>query len=163
MIFINKRFVIIIDLHQYKKLKQGFFVIFLAFKNVLVESICCVTAFWFGDVIISSWTKTISFTDKIPFNFFKKIIVFTSDSRKEKIEIERMKKWLMRSGYPSHVVEKGLHNAKLQGPAPNPSKKKDIIPFVTQNSSNFSCNAVTRKLKQMIEHCPDEDTKLFFR
>ena len=90
--------------------------------------------------------------DNIPYNFFKKIVVFTSDSAKEKIEIEKMKTWLLRCGYPDQVIQKGLHNAKLQGPAPDPSKKKDIIPFVTQNSSNYSC---TRKRQQMIEQCPD--------
>ena len=101
--------------------------------------------------------------DNIPYNFFKKIIVFTSDSAKEKIEIEKMKTWLLRSGYPDRIIQKGLHNARLQGSAPDPSKKKDIIPFVTQNSSNYSCSAVTRKLQQMIDQCPDKNTKDFFQ
>ena len=61
------------------------------------------------------------------------------------------------------MVEKRLLNAKLQGPAPDPAKKKDIIPFVTQNSCNFSCNSVVRKLKHMIDNCPDEDTRKFFQ
>ena len=74
-----------------------------------------------------------------------------------------MKTWLDNCGYPKKVVDKGLHNARLQGPAPDPSKKKDIIPFVTQNSSNYSCVSVTKKLKQMIEQCPDENTRKFFQ
>ena len=100
--------------------------------------------------------------DNIPFNFFKKIIVFTSNPEKEKIELERMKNWLYKSGYPKFVVDKGLHNAKLQGPAPNPANKKDIIPFVTQNCSNYSCKMVTKKLRLLIERCPDQGTKELF-
>ena len=101
--------------------------------------------------------------DNIPYSFFKKILVFTSDSKKEAAEIERMKYWLYNSGYPKYIVDKGLHNAKLQGPAPNPADKKDIIPFVTQNSSNFSCSQVTKKLQLLIDQCPDQETRDFFK
>ena len=101
--------------------------------------------------------------DNIPYNFFKKIIVFTSDPEKERLEIERMKNWLHKCGYPKFVVDKGLHNSKLQGPAPAPATKKELIPFVTQHCSNYSCNLVTKKLKLLIENCPDQSTKNFFK
>ena len=101
--------------------------------------------------------------DNIPYNFFKKIIVFTSDPRKEAIEIERMRTWLHNSGYPKYVVDKGLHNARLQGPAPAPGNKRDIIPFVTQNCSNYSCTSITKKLQLMIDKCPDDSTRNFFK
>ena len=100
--------------------------------------------------------------DNIPYNFFKKIIVFTSDPQKEVVEIQRMKTWLHNSGYPKYVIDKGLHNARLQGPAPDPASKKDIIPFVTQNCSNFSCTSITKKLQLMIDQCPDDSTRNFF-
>ena len=101
--------------------------------------------------------------DNIPFGFFKKIIVFTSNSRKEKEEINKMKNWLYNSGYPKYIVDKGLHNARLQGPAPDPARKKDIIPFVTQNASNYACASITKKLKLLVDNCPDEPTKTFFQ
>ena len=101
--------------------------------------------------------------DNIPFNFFKKIIVFTSDPEKERMEIDRMKNWLYKCGYPKYIVDKGLHNSKLQGPAPDPASKKKLIPFVTQNCSNYSCNLVTKKLKLLIESCPDQSAKYFFK
>ena len=100
--------------------------------------------------------------NNIPFNFFKKIIVFTSDVQKERVEIEKMKTWLYKCGYPKYIIDKGLHNARLQGPAPAPSSKKDIIPFVTQNCSNYSCSAVVKKLKLLVEKCPDQSTREFF-
>ena len=101
--------------------------------------------------------------NNIPFNFFKKIIVFTSDPGKEKIEIEKMRAWLYKCGYPKFIVDKGLHNAKLQGPAPAPDSKKDVIPFVTQNCSNYSCSSVVKKLKLLVDNCPDQNTKEFFQ
>ena len=101
--------------------------------------------------------------DNIPYGFFKKIIVFTSNSEKEKADIERMKNWLYKSGYPKYIVDKGLHNAKLQGPAPDPRTKKDIIPFVTQNCSNYSCKSIVKKFTLMVDSCPDENTKAFFQ
>ena len=101
--------------------------------------------------------------DNVPYGFFKKIKVFTTDSKKEKLAIKDMMNWLKNSGYPQQVVEKGLHNARLQGPAPDPAKKKDIIPFVTQNNSNFSCNVITKKLQHMVDNCPDEETRTFFQ
>ena len=101
--------------------------------------------------------------NNIPFNFFKKIIVFTSNPEKEKNEIGKMRTWLYKCGYPKFIVDKGLHNAKLQGPAPAPGSKKDVIPFVTQNCSNYSCSSVVKKLKLLIENCPDQSTKEFFQ
>ena len=101
--------------------------------------------------------------DNIPFGLFKKIIVFTSNFEKEKVEIERMKDWLYKSGYPKYIVDKGLHNAKLQGPAPDPKKKKDIIPFITQNSSNYSCKSIVKKFNLLVESCLDNNTQAFFQ
>ena len=74
-----------------------------------------------------------------------------------------MKNWLYRSGYPKYIVDKKLHNAKLQGPANDPKKKKDVIPFITQNSSNYSCKSVVKKFNHLVNSCPDEDTKTFFQ
>ena len=65
--------------------------------------------------------------------------------------------------YIKFIVDKGLHNAKLQGPAPAPDSKKDVIPFVTQNCSNYSCSSVVKKLKLLVDNCPDQNTKEFFQ
>ena len=140
---------------------------FLAVRVILHNRRIVETELYYKDTNNHHYLEYSSFhakhvKDNIPFNFFKKIIVFTSNPEKEKIELERMKNWLYKSGYPKFVVDKGLHNAKLQGPAPNPANKKDIIPFVTQNCSNYSGKMVTKKLRLLIERCPDQETKEFF-
>ena len=95
--------------------------------------------------------------------FFKKIIVFTSDSKKEKIETNKMRNWLYKSGYPKHIVDRKLHNARLQGPSNDPKMKKEKIPFVTQNCSNYSTKSVVKKFNLLVENCPDANTKSFFK
>ena len=101
--------------------------------------------------------------DDIPYSFFKKIIVFTSDSKKEKIETNKMRNWLYKSGYPKHIVDRKLHNARLQGPSNDPKMKKEKIPFVTQNCSNYSTKSVVKKFNLLVENCPDDNTKSFFK
>ena len=69
--------------------------------------------------------------NNIPYNMAKRIIVFVSDPEKMNIRLKEMKNWLLKCSYPENVIDKGFHNAKLQGPAPNPENKKEIMPFVT--------------------------------
>ena len=76
--------------------------------------------------------------DNIPYNLAKRIIIFTSDSNKKSKELERLRKWLTNSNYPKKVINRAFHNAKLQGPAPNPKDKKSIIPQVSIFCSNYS-------------------------
>ena len=100
--------------------------------------------------------------DNIPYNFFKKIIVFTSDSQKEKSALNDMRLWLMKCNYPQNVVDRALHNAKLQGPGLPPEFKKEVIPFVTTNCSNYASTAIVKKANMLLENCPDNETRNLF-
>jgi hypothetical protein len=100
--------------------------------------------------------------DNIPYNLAKRIIIFTSDSAKEKIELERLKCWLKRCNYPDKVIEKKIRNAKLQGPAPNPLLKKEVIPFITTYSNNYSNKAIVQHTNTLLNNCPDAETKKCF-
>ena len=100
--------------------------------------------------------------DNIPYNFFKKIIVFTSDCQKEKSALNDMRGWLIKCNYPQNVVDKALHNARLQGPGLPPESKKDVIPFVTTNCSNYASTAIVKKANLLLENCPDAETRRVF-
>ena len=100
--------------------------------------------------------------DNIPYNFFKKIIVFTSDPQKEKSALSEMHGWLIKSNYPKIVVDRALHNARLQGPAPPPEFKKEVIPFVTMNCSNYASSAIVKKANLLLDNCPDDETRNLF-
>ena len=77
--------------------------------------------------------------NNIPYNLAKKIIVFVSDEQRLDFRLQQLKSWLLKCNYPCKLIDKGFHDAKLQGPAPAPiNKTKNKLIFVSQFSSNLS-------------------------
>ena len=100
--------------------------------------------------------------NNIPYNLAKRIIVFTSKDDKVILELEKLKRWLKQSKYPDKIINESIKNAKLQGPANNPSLKKKVIPLTSYNADNYSNKNVIKQTKLLIENCPDETTKKVF-
>ena len=100
--------------------------------------------------------------NNIPYNLAKRIIVFTTNSEKETKELQNLRVWLRNSNYPPAIINKAFHNAKLQGPAPDPKKKVQVIPFVTGYCDNYTNNGIVKKANMLIQNCPDTDTKECF-
>ena len=67
----------------------------------------------------------------------------------------------MEIGYPAEVVDRAIHNSLLQGPAPKPETKKEVIPLIT-TYSNYSQQNIVRQANKLIERCPDDTTKRSF-
>ena len=88
--------------------------------------------------------------NNIPYNLAKRIIVFCSDFETEELRLSELKQWLLDCNYPSSIIEKGFKNAKLQGPAPDPSLKKTSLPFVTTYYSNFSSHNIAKKCDRLL-------------
>ena len=84
--------------------------------------------------------------DNIPFALAKRIIVFVKKDEKVVVRLSELKSWLLQCGYPTNVVNKGIHNAKLQGPAPKPKNSKNTIPFVTTLMSNFDAKPLMNSI-----------------
>ena len=42
--------------------------------------------------------------------------------------MDELYEYLVACDYPPAIVRKGIHNARLQGPGPDPSKKLQTIP-----------------------------------
>ena len=57
--------------------------------------------------------------------------------------------FLKNCNYPNHVINKAFFNAKLQGPAPEPSRTT-VLPFVTTNYANFNHLPTVRKIHRYI-------------
>ena len=64
--------------------------------------------------------------------------------------LEDLKVWLKECGYPKQVIDKGIHDALLQGPAPE-KKEIPIIPLVSTFYSNFSNEYVLNIAKKLIK------------
>ena len=100
--------------------------------------------------------------NNIPYNMAKRIIVFVSDPEKMNIRLKEMKNWLLKCSYPENVIDKGFHNAKLQGPAPNPENKKEIMPFVTTYYNNYSNKNVVRSINSTFQNSNNHLIKTVF-
>ena len=101
--------------------------------------------------------------NNIPYTLAKRIIVFTSDSNKEITELDKLRGWLTESKYPKRIIDKVFHNAQLQGPAPNPKNKKEVIPLVSTYYNNYSNHNVVEQANLLLHNCPDNETKECFK
>ena len=88
----------------------------------------------------------------IPYNLAKRIIVFVSDSNKEKYRLHELYQWLINCNYPSNVIDKCFHNAKLQGPAPEPRKQENILTFISTYYSNFTHKHTVKEINNLLEN-----------
>ena len=99
--------------------------------------------------------------DNIPFNLAKRIIVFTTNPITEQRRLDELREWLLSCDYPLPIIKKAFHNAKLQGPAPQP-KSVNTIPFVTTYASNIDSSKTVQLCKTMLNDTQDNRTKRIF-
>ena len=88
--------------------------------------------------------------NNIPYGLAKRIIVFVSDPVQMEFRLNQLRSWLQRCNYPKSIIEKGIHNARLQGPAPKPANKNDTIPLITTFSSNLDMAPVTQNVRTLL-------------
>ena len=100
--------------------------------------------------------------NNIPYNLAKRIIVFTSCEEAVKRNLADLTRWLEKCGYPNKIIEKGIHDALLQGPA-NQKEDKKIIPLVSTNFSNYSNEMVLQLSKSLIRNCRNDRMKNAFK
>ena len=100
--------------------------------------------------------------DNIPYSMAKKVIVFTSDPKKERAALDRLKGWFIEKNYPLRVIDKAIHNARLQGPAPDPAAKKQVVALTSSYASNYSVASVAKTANVLLERCPDDSTRHLF-
>ena len=90
--------------------------------------------------------------NNVPFNLAKRLICFVTNDKVLQSRLKELRTFLKQCDYPESVIEKGIHNAKLQGPAPKTSEK--VIPLVTTNYANLKLINVIRRTQHHIEHTP---------
>ena len=99
--------------------------------------------------------------NNIPYTLSKKIIVFCS-SRFVEMRLTELRTALLACGYPAHIINKGFHNARLQGPAPDPEKKKKTLPLVSTYNSNLDSKKVVSTSRDLLSNVKDEKLKRVF-
>ena len=89
--------------------------------------------------------------NNIPFCLAKTIIVSTSDETMMEQNLVDLTMWLRECGYPYNIIERGIFNARLQGPANVPNNKA-TIPFVSTFYSNLDSSNTIDVAKNLIQN-----------
>ena len=100
--------------------------------------------------------------NNIPYNLAKRIIVFVSDTERMEYRLNEMKQWLIKCNYPKTIIEKGFYNARLQGPAPNPEEKKEVMPFVTTYYNNYTNHNIVKLINNRFNNSTQPDIQEIF-
>ena len=100
--------------------------------------------------------------DNVPYNLAKRIIVFVSDSVVIEDRLKELKQYLQKCDYPDEIIDRGFHNARLQGPANSKTEDKNIVTFVHPNMANFDFSSIINKTKSLLKQSGSEDIKEVF-
>ena len=78
--------------------------------------------------------------DNIPYSLAKKLICFVPNYERLEFRLEQLKSWLIKRNYPVDIIEKKFHNARLEGPAPQPKTENNNnnLVLTTTYTNNFS-------------------------
>ena len=88
----------------------------------------------------------------IPYTLAKRIYLLTSESEWIKSNLEELKDFLLNRKYPASVIDRGIHNALLQGPAPRPEENTKTIPLVTTFYSNYDSRNILNVTTDLIRN-----------
>ena len=99
----------------------------------------------------------------IVYGLAKKIVEFVSNYDTEQQRLDELYEYLVACNYPPAIVRKGIHNARLQGPGPDPSKKFQTIPYISTYSNNFKSDRIVKLSNQLLQNADDDRLKTAFR
>ena len=99
----------------------------------------------------------------IPYCLAKRIVVFCSDDIIMNQRLSELKKLLTQCKYPENIIDKGIFNAQLQGPAPPKVEKHNILAYVHPNMSNFQFNHIIKTTSNLLKNTSSDDIKEIFK
>ena len=93
--------------------------------------------------------------DNIPYGLAKKLICFVPNYEQLEFRLDQLKTWLLARNYPAHIIDKKIHNAKLEGPAPPPStdNTNDRLVFTTTYTNNYTHRNTIQQINSLF-HLP---------
>ena len=89
--------------------------------------------------------------------------MFCSDEITMKARLEELRDLLKQCDYPSKVIEDGIHNAQLQGPAPPKCNKENTVAFVHQNMSNYKFSHLLSTTRHLLENAKSDEIRNVFK
>ena len=98
----------------------------------------------------------------IPFVLAKRIVVFTTKETAMQRNLADLRLWLHNCGYPETIINKGIHNALLQGPAP-PKDETRVIPLISTYYDNYNNRTVLETAKSLLKNTQNDRLKSAFQ
>ena len=99
--------------------------------------------------------------ENVPYTLAKRIIFITSEDEWIQKNLNDLRVYLSDRKYPNDVIEKGIHNASLQGPAPLPKNEK-VIPLITPYLSNYDSRNIKNVANGLISNSMNPRIKKAF-
>ena len=97
----------------------------------------------------------------IPYVLAKRIIIFTSNFEKKENHLRDLKNWLLKCNYPPKIIKRGIHNAKLQGPAPKPTSDATLS-LVTTYYGNYDLTNFVKTSNNLLKRSRNERIREVF-
>ena len=91
----------------------------------------------------------------IPYTLAKRIVVISSKDAWVERNLCDLRQFLLDRKYPADVVEKGIYNAQLQGPAP-PSSNTRVVPLITPFLGNLDSSNIVNTARDLITSSSNE-------
>ena len=89
--------------------------------------------------------------DNVPFGLAKRILCFVTNPSQMESRINQLKTWLLSCHYPVQVINKSIHNARLQGPAPKPADKKMLFLLLLLRAHLLNCLFLVARPTQLFK------------
>ena len=70
---------------------------------------------------------------------------------------------LKQCDYPKKIIEDGIHNARLQGPAPPKCNKSNTVALVHQNMSNYRFSHILSTTRHLLENAKSDKIRHVFK
>ena len=99
----------------------------------------------------------------IPYTLAKRIYLLTSESEWIKQNLADLRIFLQDRKYPAAVIDRGIRNALLQGPAPKPEEPKKKIPLVSTYYSNHDGRNILNLTADLINSSKNKRIQEAFR
>ena len=100
--------------------------------------------------------------NNIPYVLAKRIVVMSSEDKWVQRNLNDLRHFLLERKYPVEVIEKGFHNAQLQGPAP-PTSSTKVIPMITPYFGNLDSSTIVHTTKELIASSSNERLQSAFK
>ena len=76
--------------------------------------------------------------------------------------LEQLKSWLLKCKYPKNIIDKGFHNARLQGPAQQKVNKDNITTFTHPHMSNLDFKSIINTASSMLKSAKSDNIRNLF-